>query len=564
MVVARKRSVIAASLDSAPAIRRRVATPKKSSPEDYAHDGFESYRRMMMDRVTSLLHEHGGKVFHTDARGLYDIYLKNLPPQAKKYCNCNTCRRFFNDYADLVVINERGQTIPLLWAGNHLGLSSTYKQADDALFSKVKRANVIGVKYFDKTVHGTASSPGGWTHFAFQVPMNCLMISKLKETHEIEAEKNQEFTIVDRALNDWPLGVLQTAVALLESDDLYRADKVLGPMTWLRDLSGDVNGTRFQRIRSNLIWRAIAHAPTGFCHPRSAVTSSLLDDIQVGKPFHVYSKAFAAKMHPLQYRRPQAPPKQQNVLQATRAFEKLGLDRALARRFATVDEVPMFWAPSVQPPSKKVLNEIASGPFARVTSRFKPTSHPPGYGVSKTMTWVKFENTLLSSAKTIQLMAESGPYYGLTTAVYPDAPPLFQWDSEDERNAFGWYTYVHGSTPQSWGLRPRSYVEVLGITERPCHWTTDVENYSRAAIFILKDAKDSRSVSSAIFPEMLRSELHPYRATIEAHSRGDSLHRVPDPACGWAIQACRGDQPTRLRVTTFADVIYEVTIDRWD
>jgi len=108
-------------------------------------------------------------------------------------------------------------------------------------------------------------------------------------------------------------------------------------------------------------------------------------------------------------------------------------------------------------------------------------------------------------------------------------------------------------------------VRVLGITERPCHWTTDIENYSRAAIFILAGARDTRLSSSAIFPETLKSELHPFRSTIEAHSRNGTLRPTATPACGWTIQAGKdGTRPTKLRVTTFADVIYEVTIDRWD
>lgn len=543
-------------------IRKSVSIARKPTPNDYKSDGYEQYRAEIQTRVTQLLAQYDGKVFRTDARNLFEVYLRNLPARAKKYCNCNTCRRFFNDYAGLVVIDDAGRVVPLLWGSAHV--PPTYAGADEALASKVRRASIIGVKLFDKALHGVPATRGGWSHFSFSVPFQHLTISKLKETGELEAEKREEYGIVERALQDWTLTTLNTAVEILNTDVLYRAEKVIAPVRWLRDLAERVKKTRSERLSKHLIWRSVAHAPTGFCHPRSAVFASLLDDIQRGLPFETASKSFAAKMHPLQYRRPQAAPKQQNVLQATRAFEKLGLDRSLLRRYADLSEVPKIWEPaSLRKP--RGVNEIAAGPFRNVQTRMR-NDHlvRSTRGPERTMTYVKFRDTLLPIAKKIELRVADGPYYAITTAVDPNAPPILQWDHEDERNPFAWYTYVHGSSPRQWGLCAGTYVNVLGITIRPCHWRASSSNFAESALFLLDGAADSRNTSAAIFPETLKSDLHPYRSTIESYSLRNPLRPAPDePACGWGI-GNGADVTTHLRVTTKSNVVHQITLDRYD
>lgn len=556
--LARRRSAIGLDVP----VRKRTDVTKKLTPQDVADDGYEAYRAHIRERVKDLLRQQDGKVFRTDAKGLFETYLRALPAKAKKYCNCNTCRKFFDEYAGLVVIDSAGKTHPLLW--NLHAIQPTYTAANAALYSKVKRANVVGVKLWDKMRHGNATT-GVWSHYAFDVPLDCLTVSKLKATHELEAEKREEFGIIDRALGDWTLRTLDTAVELLETDSLYRAEKVLAPVKWLRDLQAQVRSSKNAIQRRNLIWRAVAYAPTGFCHPRSAVTASLLDDIQAGKTYATYSKAFAAKMHPLRYQRPQAAPKAGNVLAATRLVEKMGIAPSLVRRFADVAECPLFWRPASRG-QQRTSDEIAAGPFANVQPRTLVSPVQSTRSVPKTMTWVKFRDTLLDAATRVELYAETGPYYAITGAVYADAPPILKWDHADRRNSYGWYTYITESSPGQWGLQSCTWVDVVGITPRPCHWTADTPQYAEAAFLLLQDAMDQRNTSSALFPEMLHSELHSIRATIEAHSKQTKLQppKHGAAACGWVIAAGDRTQHTKLRVTTTNNLVFEVTIDRWD
>ena len=106
---------------------------------------------------------------------------------------------------------------------------------------------------------------------------------------------------------------LAQALKLLKSEALYRSEKVLGQAQWLYDLHRALPS---RRNRDHVLWRAVAAAPAGFCHPRSSMIGTLLEDLAAGMPFDDVSRRFAEKMHPLLYQRPQAAPSAGNIAQA--------------------------------------------------------------------------------------------------------------------------------------------------------------------------------------------------------------------------------------------------------
>ena len=114
-------------------------------------------------------------------------------------------------------------------------------------------------------------------------------------------------------------------------------------MQWFRDLYDLPKG----RAGENLLWRAVAEAPAGYCHPKSAVTGSLLEDVAAGMAFKDIARRFNAKVAPLAYQRPQAAPSASNVQQAEKIVAQLGIAPSLERRFARLDEVQVLdWVPS--------------------------------------------------------------------------------------------------------------------------------------------------------------------------------------------------------------------------
>lgn len=295
--------------------------------------------------------------------------------------------------------------------------------------------------------------------------------------------------------------------------DSYRGDQVLGRAEWFLDVLNRVNGNRNGR---NLLWKAATSAPVGFCYITSGVLGTLLEGIMDG----------------------------------------LNLDR-IQRRFARLEEIETLWkAPAPA--------DHEGGVFVGVPTRTaKPKSDDLTPRVN--MIWVKFRDTVLPRATKIEFQVRQGKdnFCAIVTAEDPDAPPIIQWDCPQRRNPFSLYVYRRGSTPDLWGLTP-GYCKVTAVTLQPSMWQPGFEHKGKSVIFLLEGCRDHRQSGLALFPEILRSELHEVRATIEAYSNSHVLSGAEEAsACGLVLFGSNQNWSNTFRVTTgTGTAIY--TLDRWD
>ena len=180
------------------------------------------------------------------------------------------------------------------------------------------------------------------------------------------------------------------------------------------------------------------------------------------------------------------------------------------------------------------------------------------------MTWEKFLRKVLPNATKVEYYVENRnqSFAAMVTATDETAPPILQWDSEDRRNPFSWYLYNNGSKPSQWGLES-GFCEVTGITYQPNMWHGGFEHQGEGVMFVLKGAKDQKHNGIALFPEILKSDLHIVRPTIEAFSKDSELSGYDEASvCGLLLQNGHGWN-ARFRVTSdVGTAIY--TLDRWD
>jgi hypothetical protein len=125
-----------------------------------------------------------------------------------------------------------------------------------------------------------------------------------------------------------------------------------------------------------------------------------------------------------------------------------------------------------------------------------------------------------------------------TTAVNPDAPLILQWDRPEERNPVSWYVWMGGSYARSFGLRADEFHDVEAVTFQPSMWHGSNEHQGKGVIFVIAGARESRQSGAALFPEILRSELHGVRSVIEAYSYRAMIEGMGEPhAVGLMAQA---------------------------
>lgn len=497
-----------------------------------------------------------GPLFTTDVPGshLWVAYLNAFPEATRQQHRCRACEQFILRFGGLVGIDDFGSTYSALWRNRLPGnYYSPAAEALDEMLRPERGTRVNGVFLSDKYPLGIAQGPRDlqWEHLHATVPAHAKCWNPKYRTHSDEqamAEKKEDYRTVSRALGEFSIELLEQACKLLEAEGaLYRGEKVLGPATWLRDLQ-----QAREQYGRNAVWKAVATAPAGFCHPRSSMIGTLLEDLGRGLSAQQAAAAFKSKMHPLQYQRPQAAPSDGAIEAAEKLFAKLGLAPALRRRFARLDDIErlVFWKPL--PVQESSAPE--SGVFDHL--RKKPAgTQPMEYPAADPMSWEKFARLVLP--RTLSLLLEApimGDYGAMVTASDPKAPLLFQWDYP-----LSWYRYHMGSHQDRWGVK--GWVPVTAIAKRPGH---ELAHMGEGVMLVLEGAKDAASQELALFPETLRSELHGVRAVIEAHSKRSTIEGRLESSASGLLFGKNTRSPMRLRVTDAGGDRRVYTIDRWD
>lgn len=533
--------------------RRSRAKRATAATVDLAHDHQADYAALLTAVRGAFDATIGQPLFATSAgEGLFGVFLAHLPAERNIH-TCSACRRFVENFGALATVADDGAITAAMW--RHDMVPTFYAPAITALQNAVAHARITKPFLSPEKIWGLPHT-GEWTHFSVQNPR--IYTGRPLTAGQAMAAKREDFKTVVAALADFTPDMLAEAMRLLQAEALRSSEKFIGPVRWLQELHTARGSAKNGRLKDNLLWRAIATAPDGYCHPRASVVGSLLEDIAAGLPFAEIKARFDAKLHPLRYQRPLAAPSAGNIAQAEKIVEAMGIAPSLERRFARLDECETAWRPTV--PKETLRN-------GRVFDHLSPKGESAVGAVdmpTQTMTWDKFSRTVLPTAEAMQMRVPGrGNFIALTAAANNDAPPILKWDREEARNTIAWYVYNGGSSASQWKLAP-GWCDVTAVVPPPPHWgDRPLHNLATGVVLVLKGAADTRTgQGNALFPECLRTELHAIRATIEAYSRRAEMQgRDEASACGYHLG--KGAIDCLLRVTA-AGKANDYHIDRWD
>lgn len=491
-------------------------------------------------------------VFETDANpdNLWAAYLGGIQEDRRQHYNCHCCRHFIQRIGGLVRIDETGRQYPALW---QFDSPMFFDRSVSSIRRIVDNAKVTGVFLSADKVLGTPRTKE-WTHLSASNPKP--YTGKLLTAGQAMAEKLEDYKMLCHGLADYSRETVEQAVRVLKADAVYRSEKALGIAEWFLKLHEAIKEN--PKAKRNLTWRAVATAPPGFCHVRSTMISTLLDDINSGLPFDDIARKWKDKMHPLQYQRPTAAPKEGAIKQAEELVAKLGLERSLLRRYATLDDVlAKLWVPRVLPDAPKT-----GGVFDHL--RNQPKREAIELPATK-ITWEKFQRTVLGDVLQIEIAVPSrGGFCGLMTATDPDAPAIIQWDglAGHPRNPVSWYYWNGGSLASQWGLSA-GWNAVSCVFLNPSKWQEpDKFKHQKSAVhFAIVGCVESRVDSLGLFPEILKSEFHGIRSVIEAHSKTGAGSGAESGTANGLTFDGTGEVTLRVRTT---DGLASYTIDRMD
>lgn len=574
---------------TSPSTSSTTPTPPRaprSAAEDADYHAFVKGVQASYDHIV----KSGEPVFTTNAANLFKLFLDGLPTERQGHYNCQACRHFFRRFGGLVTITETGALLPVMWSrsSDTFEWPPFFRKAVLALHDTVTNATVTGVYLVTKNEWGISyteddkAPEGRWTH----LHVKAHTYEPFKETpvltaHQATANKVMQHKTVAYAIRSYGSEIVNQAVRYLRHDDGFaRREKVLPQAEWFKGVHLlSVFKTDRNKTFKHLLWRQIATAPEGLTHIKSNMLGFLLDNIKVGTARDLLVHRFNAKMDGLEYQRPKAAPTNEAIEQAEKAFTKLGYGPSLERRFATLADVSPIWTPPSEADRKAMTPSPVPAPglFGHLRTEARnattPTTIPP-----KAITFRKLREEVLGKLPIVEIAMFVGRslanFGGFVTAVHKDAPPIIQWDNPERRNPISTYVYHGGSMSEMWNLTSDMYHVVSAIVLAP-HLRDDettFARYGKNVMFVLHNAQDNNYLrggrrGGGLFPEILRSEFHPYRKTIEAHVLSTSITRdetLGPVVAGLFFGDSKGISPVRLRVTLGDGTVLMYDVDRWD
>lgn len=399
-------------------------------------DQYQEFEQAIIDYFNSKVNSQT-KLYRVRTNNLWDIYLNNLPEEGRFVYDCRECKKFIERYGSMVTINEFGDVESVLWGAT---VPEYFAKSVGAMNLHVRSSFTVDDVFFsDIQTLGTPKT-GIWTHLHVKLPKELVNKSRLKNAEQLIAEKREDRLTLLRALQEYPINVVEQALALLETSTMYRGERFIGIAKWFLNLRKSLDGVNAV-AKNNLIWKAVGEAPAGFCHIKSSMIGTLLDDIAAGYSTRVVMAKFEEKMNPQTYMRSQSTPTAAAIADAERVVERLGIADSLRRRYARFDEVSdrCFWIP--RGPLYKFLEktEKKSGIFSHLTPKNAATSNDISLDLpTTTMTWSKFSRTILPTAEKLSVKIDNpNRFMALVTEAVPGSENILQWD-----NTFSWY--YHG------------------------------------------------------------------------------------------------------------------------
>lgn len=398
----------------------------------------------------------GNKLFiastNKGCMSLYDIYLNGFDDEAaRQHYDCRACKHFIEKYGMLVTIDENNKVKSALWTITDI-LPTIFIKPFEAMKQKVEsKQKVKYLFYTDSLVLGTPKT-GIWSHYHLNIPRTYATDTILVEKGKLDtiiAYKKEDFRLLLNGVRKYVnTSVTSTALNLLNSNAVYRAEKFLPFAKWFNDV---VNLFK-DNIDSNLLWKIVAEAPDGYCHVSSNIVNTMYEDILSGLTTPVILAKFLEKSDPENYNRSKSTPSVTAIENAEKVIAELGVEKSLSRRYATLEELPkeyMIWEnpnedikePKIPyteihhtSPTGSIFDNIRKSVTQNNTAQDNKNVTIP----VATMTWDKFKRTILPNVVNIEAKVNENRCMALVTASDETAPNIFKWN-----NPFSWY-YAKG------------------------------------------------------------------------------------------------------------------------
>ena len=380
----------------------------------------------------------------TDGDALYQRYLAAFPagtnPIFKKQTEheCSCCRHFIRRAGNVVSVSDQG-VIRTIWDEAAEKAPHPYDVVAAALRDAVLAADIsdlyrVGPKENSFGAATTRSLDAGgraltWNHLYTDAIPKTLQV---ESPDQVRGDYRTTVQVFTRGLIELAPSALDTVLALIEANNLYRGAEHKAAVVQFMAAQKAFE-TKGPRERAVFAWTNAVGPASRF---RNTVIGTLVQDLSDGIDVERAVASFEQKVAPTNYKRTTAVITPAMVKKAMETIETLGLESALERRFATINDISVNdvkWVDgSVRPAMKGGLEDtlMQVAATANLQSTKKDEERAEDIGLEA------FVEHVLPAATGMEVLLKGehlGNLMSLTAPVNPEPRQLFRWS-----NDFAW------------------------------------------------------------------------------------------------------------------------------
>lgn len=359
----------------------------------------------------------GGKYLAAFPTGTDPIY------KERSTHDCCTCRQFLKNLGKVVGVGADGQILTV-WDNYH-EMPFPYNVVAMHLKEVVSSAPIVGVFRTKERLYGCSHSydaeDNRWVHFHGRVGDRHFSTTPEKEIGDI----NSKAHVFRRGLDEIRPEDLDTVIELIDCNQLYRGEEHRPALNAFRKVQKEYQAASNKDV---FVWMNLSNRAT---HLRNTSIGTLLVDLASGVDLDSAVRKFEAMVAPTNYKRSTSVITPRMIEEAIAKLDSLGLEQAIERRVARLDDVHvndvLFVDRSAQPKMKGGLKDLL------MQEAKSPKLDLKG---STEISADSFLSLVMPESKSISVLFENkhlGNLVTLTAPVHESTGKLFKWD-----NDFAW------------------------------------------------------------------------------------------------------------------------------
>lgn len=382
------------------------------------------------------------QLFRVAAPGdrLWETYLASFPPgtnpifKTRGEHDCQCCRAFIRSVGNAVAILDG--RIVTIWDVPHFGNfwdAVAHGMAKETRAHPIENVFLAETNSAGKEKSAVELVPGSaiTTFNHFHAPIAKNHICKADAIAPKLSEIRMSHGVLLRSLLEISWDAIETVQDLISQNSLYRGEENRFAVDQFAKLHKS-----FQSLddagKTLKAWEEVQTLPSSVSRFKNTAIGTLLVDLSEGKDLEASVRSFETKVAPMNYKRPTAVVSKAMIEKAREKIAELGLNSALERRYAKIEDITVNNVLFVDRAARKKMNgsvfdEIASSVVPQIPKHLDRIEEIPIEA---------FIRNVLPKAERIELLLENklaNNCVSLIAPADPSAKGMFKWG-----NNFSW------------------------------------------------------------------------------------------------------------------------------